>query len=300
VTIYAVGVSGDRTLQRFVERTGARGHDVEMLDIGAVVDASWRVELGPEGDALVICEAEGGERSLDPASSYYVRTIDLSTVLPEPDATAWRHLVAALSFFLDGAPGTVVNRPGAHNHNGSKPLHEAWLARQGFLVPPTLTSCERQRLVAFTRRHGGAIVKALAGTRGSAEWIGPSAFDEFEPDQGPVHLQRVVDGYDVRVHMVAREAFAERIDTDAVDYRDHDAETTYTQTCVPLELVDRMIAAARAMGLLFTGWDFRVDAEGRWWCLEANPMPGYDVYDRRCDGAISDALCGLLADAQRH
>lgn len=299
MTIHAIGLPGDKTLQRFVTFAGQRGLDVALLDLGAMVDASWRVELGAASDGLVIHGEDGDERVLDPRASYYVRTVDLSSALPEPDATGWRNMVAALTFFLDSATGTVVNRPGAHHHNGSKPLHEAWLGRQGFLVPPSITSSERDRLAAFAREHGRAIVKALAGTRGRAEIVKPSAFDDYDPRQGPVHLQRVVDGYDVRVHMVDGAAFGERIDTDAVDYRDAEADTTHVPIEPPADLVARMGAASRAMGLLFTGWDFRVDAGGRWWCLEANPMPGYDVYDRRCDGAISEALCDLL-DAAHH
>ena len=44
-----------------------------------------------------------------------------------------------------------------------------------------------------------------------------------------------------------------------------------------------------------TGWDFKVDAEGRYWCLECNPMPGYSFYDRLGQGAVSRALVELLS-----
>ncbi|MFC7646021.1 hypothetical protein ACFQX6_39555 [Streptosporangium lutulentum] len=44
----------------------------------------------------------------------------------------------------------------------------------------------------------------------------------------------------------------------------------------------------------FAGWDFKRDPQGVHWCLEVNPMPGYDWYDRRAGGAISESLVGLL------
>lgn len=48
-------------------------------------------------------------------------------------------------------------------------------------------------------------------------------------------------------------------------------------------------------GLVFAGWDVKLDREGRYWCLECNPMPGYSCYDRVGDGAISDALIKVLS-----
>jgi D-alanine-D-alanine ligase-like ATP-grasp enzyme len=56
------------------------------------------------------------------------------------------------------------------------------------------------------------------------------------------------------------------------------------------------VRASNAMGMAFTGWDFKIDAAGQYWCLEVNPMPGYGCYDRRCDGAISTELLRYLSD----
>lgn len=45
----------------------------------------------------------------------------------------------------------------------------------------------------------------------------------------------------------------------------------------------------------FVGFDFRVDAAtGDWWLLEANPMPGFDFYDRLVDWQISLLVKKLL------
>jgi hypothetical protein len=39
---------------------------------------------------------------------------------------------------------------------------------------------------------------------------------------------------------------------------------------------------------------FKVDADGRHWCLEANPMPGYGGYGVRLDGEITKAAIEVL------
>jgi len=51
------------------------------------------------------------------------------------------------------------------------------------------------------------------------------------------------------------------------------------------------------MGLLLAGWDFKVDSDGRAWCLEANAMPGYSSYDRRLGGSISNEILRLMGSS---
>jgi D-alanine-D-alanine ligase-like ATP-grasp enzyme len=63
---------------------------------------------------------------------------------------------------------------------------------------------------------------------------------------------------------------------------------------LPDELAELLIRRTADQGLLFAGWDFKVDSDGTYWCLECNPMPGYSHYDRVCDYTISDALMALL------
>ena len=45
--------------------------------------------------------------------------------------------------------------------------------------------------------------------------------------------------------------------------------------------------------LLFAGFDFKCNEE-KWYVLEANPMPGYDFFDRKCQNRISKKLLQLL------
>ncbi|MFF4040284.1 hypothetical protein [Streptomyces sp. NPDC001816] len=55
-----------------------------------------------------------------------------------------------------------------------------------------------------------------------------------------------------------------------------------------------MVRHTADLGTAFAGWDFKVAGDGTYWCLEVNPMPAYDWYDRRLGGAISASLLGLL------
>jgi glutathione synthase/RimK-type ligase-like ATP-grasp enzyme len=84
-----------------------------------------------------------------------------------------------------------------------------------------------------------------------------------------------------------------RFRSDTIDYR-KDRAAEREMIWLPDELAELLVRRTADQGLLFAGWDFKVDSGGTYWCLECNPMPGYSHYDRVCDYTISDALMALL------
>jgi glutathione synthase/RimK-type ligase-like ATP-grasp enzyme len=263
---------------------------LDFLNLRAAVDGDWRLPLGGSGPATF--RFGGRDFEIRPDDSVFCRLIDLSSLQDDRDARRrWRGMVAGLAAWLEQTDGTVVNRPGHAADNGAKPLHEAWLRAMGFDVPPTLTSSSGQRLADFAA-GGPTVAKSVAGIRADTRIMTPESFADFDSRSGPVHLQRRIEGRDVRLHVVDDEVHGELIESDAVDYR------TTSARFVPFEpppaLAASVVAATRAAGLLFAGWDFKLDGDGRYWCLEANPMPGYDGYDTRADGAISRSLVARL------
>ena len=114
---------------------------------------------------------------------------------------------------------------------------------------------------------------------------------EYSADRGPLHLQRLIPGYDIRAHVVGEEIFAVRIDGGpAVDYRT-DRHARYSAVTLPGELKALLVEATRAQGMVFSGWDLKVDADERLWCLESNPMPGYSFYDGYVGGTSPRPSC---------
>jgi glutathione synthase/RimK-type ligase-like ATP-grasp enzyme len=172
-------------------------------------------------------------------------------------------------------------------------LHEATLRNLGFRVPESITSSDPDKLRAFVS-EGPTISKALCGARADAVMVTDEDLAQFDPQSGPVHMQRCVPGDDARIHVVGREVIAQRVGADSVDYRRAGAISRMTVFDPPEPLRDRLIDATAALGLAFAGWDFKIDSSENYWCLEANPMPGYGPYDAYCDGAISGAVRGYL------
>ncbi|AUT01398.1 hypothetical protein CLI64_13895 [Nostoc sp. CENA543] len=291
--IYAIGIDSDRTFRHFIRQTHQRGIEVRAINLREVIlSGDWRLTLPDDGMSWV---SVGDKKlPLDPNGAYYCRIIDLSSVQSDMAmAMRWRSLLAALCVWLEHIPGVVINRPGGRTDNSSKPLHEYSLQSWGFNVPPSLTSSDPELLAAFAS-FGKTIVKPASGIRADSRLVTPEEFFDFHPSQGPVHLQRYVAGADVRAHVVGDQVHAEIINCPQIDYRRSYQEAQYSPWELPDALNKQIIQATAAFGLQFAGWDFKVTEDEQYWCLEANPMPGYDGYDIRADGKITESLLALL------
>jgi hypothetical protein len=290
--IVAIGVDVDDTFVRFVQTALEAEIEPRCINLRVAVEGDWRFELPARTQARL--RYAGEEIALSPEDAYFCRLIDLSAGLEPVVARRWRALMAGLRGFLDTAPGRVVNRPSSGLHNSSKPLHEATLRNLGLRVPESITSSDRDKLRAFVS-EGPTISKAICGVRADAVMVTDDDLKGFDPESGPVHMQRCVPGDDARIHVVGRQVIAQRVGADSVDYRRAGAIGRMAVFDPPEPLRDRLIDATAALGLAFAGWDFKIDSSEDFWCLEANPMPGYGPYDAYCDGAISRAVQNYLS-----
>ena len=223
----------------------------------------------------------------------FARLISLEKEIDcDKEKIRWNNLCCGLTAFLQLHPSSVVNRPFSACHNGNKPLHESLLSGYGLRVPDSLTSSNPKSLRDFCE-EGAAIVKTLCGIRANCRAVDSEMFwgDSFD---GPVHLQRRIYGNDVRIHAVGDNCFGLEIENSAVDYRHTEAKLKYKSVTIPSPLGKLIVDTSASLDLELSGWDFKVDHDGNFWCLEVNSMPGYSGYDIELNGAISRALVSAL------
>lgn len=73
---------------------------------------------------------------------------------------------------------------------------------------------------AFHSEHGEVIYRSISGVRSIVRMLDDELMDRLLLVHGcPVQFQRFIAGTNVRVHVVAGDLFATRIETDRVDYR---------------------------------------------------------------------------------
>jgi RimK-like ATP-grasp domain len=290
--IVAIGLDVDEPFARFVEGAVAAKVPLQLVNLRAAVEGDWRFEVPARGPAVLAQDGQSIE--LQPDDAYFCRPIDLSSQIGYPQKSRrWQSLLGGLRAWLTDIPGHVVNRGLAGAHNSSKPLHETILQELGFRVPESITGCDVDELRRFAR-GGSTVSKTVCGTRAQTIAITEADLEGFVPESGPIHLQRMVTGADARVHVVGDEIVAQRLSGDTVDYRRGGVMDDLEVFELPERIRNLMIAGTRQIGLAFAGWDFKIDSDEQYWCLEANPMPGYSPYDLRCDGAITRALLRYL------
>lgn len=279
------GTKADPVILNFAARCTMRGVDFAILDLLRIAaEGEWSL-TAPASQADFVRGDEQVE--LHELSGIYIRPIPLSRVPRE--MARWQGLTEGLYAWMEEADCRIVNLPTvSHQINSYKPAHYSWLAENGFLVPPSLLTNRVERLREFLA-GGRAVVKPVSGVRATTRELTDQSAQRLATTQRPVLAQRLIEGYDIRVHVVHQDVLACAFHSSSIDYRS-DRYAVREIVDVPGELAERLIAKTAEQCLVFAGWDFKVDGDGRYWCLECNPMPGYSYYDTQCLGAISDAL----------
>jgi glutathione synthase/RimK-type ligase-like ATP-grasp enzyme len=199
----------------------------------------------------------------------------------------------AMHQLLHRLPCPVANRPSSGRSNGSKPHQMTLLAAAGFDVPDWVVSNDAEHVRAFLARGRPAIYKAVSGLRCHVRRVDNALLRRLERGTTPVLVQDYVEGTDVRVHVVDRACFATEVLGIGTDYR-FDGAREYRASSAPREIEDLCRSVASAEGLLLAGFDFRVDPDGGWHCLEVNPMPSFIPYEWSTGQPIAETLVDVF------
>lgn len=300
--ILFAGVPSEPPLALAIAAAEAAGLDFRLFNPRRA--AGCDIRLAGEGAELHGTMWIGGEQiELDACSGIYARSVDPLT-LPETKAARARgdgrlaeHILAVCVMFdqaLDCARALVVNPPAAMASNFSKPAQLQAIARSGLEVPPTLVTNDPDAAAEFKHRHRRIIYKSTSAVRSIVrEWTAADG-PPLEKVQGlPVQFQALVEGEDIRVHVVGGQLFATAVRSRAADYR-YDGETAMAPARLPASVAGRCVALAVMLGLPFAGIDLRRAPDGRFFCFEVNPSPAYSYFEELGGQPISAALVDLL------
>jgi hypothetical protein len=254
------------------------------------------------GDIEGTLELDGARVDLRTVRAVYARLMD-DAALPElrgeaeesPRRRRCRDLHAALEEWLEITPALVVTRAEPNASNGSKTFQAAVASAHGFLVPETLVTNDPEAVVRFRDAVGRVVYKSTSGARSIVTELDEADIGRLNALHWcPVHFQELIEGIDVRVHVVGRNVFGTAVASSAVDYRYGDADLRPVD--VAPDVADRCVRLAHALGLPFAGIDLRLTSEDAVYCLEINPSPAYSYYEQATGQPIARSLAHLLAD----
>lgn len=294
-----VGHPGDLTFRYTCNRARECGLSVDVLDLNAFTrDGDITFDASTLSCQVSIPNAK--PINLFTYSSCYCRLVDTSAYLETSvEKRRGRARFSALASLVDQLPYTVINRPFHDGGNFSKP-YQLWLLEEaGFRIPRSVCTNDYETAKRFCESvNWRAVYKSSSGQRSIVARISDTRLYDLRQDfAAPVLFQELIEGHDLRVHVVGDECHAEKIESSVVDYRYPKGTTnTFSSATISAQLADLCREFCRMAGLAMMGFDFKCDAAtGEHFCLEANPSPGYNGFDERANGAISRSLLRLLA-----
>jgi glutathione synthase/RimK-type ligase-like ATP-grasp enzyme len=296
------GLPHDEPVAMLINALNERGVDFRVLNPEALSDQikiRWQLtEAGLQGQLMVHDEII----NIRTITSVYQRWVNVEDVFGEDHSALElekaRSVLRAMSDLFDILPVRIVNRRRPMMSNNSKPYQSLLIHQAGFDIPETLITNEPGELAAFINLHKDIIYKSTGSTRSVVARYNDKDIDRVRNLTFlPTQFQQFIDGFNLRVHVIGRRAFATKILSRATDYRyaSRDGEPVdFIPFELNVELNKRCIRLARIFGLDFAGIDLMV-GQGKVYCLEVNPSPGYSYYQNATDQPISYALADYLA-----
>jgi hypothetical protein len=267
--------------------------------------ADMAYEIGGSGVSGFL-ELEGKAHRLAQITGVYTRLMDFR-VLPElndvpESAEPFRHCAAlheTLTRWCEIGPARVVNRMAPMGSNSSKPYQAQLIQAYGLEAPETLITNDPEPVLEFRERHKRIIYKSTSGVRSIVQMFGDDDVARLaELKWCPTQFQQYVEGFDVRVHVVGDKVFATRIESSATDYRYASAQVgkaaNLAATKLSDDVADKCIRLTAGLGLAFAGIDLKFAPDGRVYCFEVNPSPGYSYFEANTGQPIARAVARYL------
>jgi glutathione synthase/RimK-type ligase-like ATP-grasp enzyme len=295
------GLLEDPTFQSVHDWLTRMSADVTFVNHAAIARTGIRMTSVPT--AAYVLSYDDRSVRLDDITAAYLRPYEArdytnasgELVSPggPPQADVVHHLINA---WADNCAATVINRPSAEGSNHSKLFQAVQIQKNGFAVPDSLITNDREEIRAFLSLHGSLIYKSMSSVRSIVKELDESVLDSIEK-LGPVLVQQRIHGRNIRVHIVRDRVFACAIESGDVDYRY--AEAMMASTELPPEVAERCVLLTKRLGLLLAGIDLIVTSGGEYYCLEVNTNPAFSCFEPGDDRPIARAVAETLTNRPR-
>jgi len=303
--ILVCGVLGDAMIELMCARLNDMRCEYVFLDesrFPGEFDVSWSIR---GKDLTGYVSSSSGKVNLDDITGIYVRYVHYRDGRKregisdhEEELIKAEHQVCLMHLF-DAMPAVVVNRVRASVSNDSKLYQQLQLPSFGFLTPRTLVTTDPEQALAFFHSCRRRIIyKSLSGVRSIVRRLEDKDLPRLELVRNcPTQFQEVVEGVDIRVHVVGEDVFATELKSEASDYR-YASSTGDSLTAraidIPPDLASACVRLTKSSGLTLSGIDLRKTADDKYYCFEMNPSPGFIFYERATGQPISEAVAKLL------
>lgn len=296
--VLIIGYSNDSTISFFLSQISNYECNYDFLDLHHYY-TSENLEIVCENESMILGDKE---INLNSYSGVYQRLMHPSQseeYMIENQIAISRYYL--LKKWLIIFRGNLINSFFSGWENSSKLLQSYLMTKYGdATIPQSLSTSNEESAINFMRKDNKQIIyKSNSSIRSIVNKLDNSMYSKINSlKYCPSLFQKLIVGYDVRIHSVGSELFGVKIFTDAVDYRYHKNQGTFKTMTPYFKIPDKVKSFinryTKSRGIIFAGFDFKISDTNDWYCLEMNPMPGYDGYDEVLNGSISKNLIKYL------
>lgn len=193
-----------------------------------------------------------------------------------------------------------VNSYKAVQFHRLKPQQLALAKQLGALIPATYIGDDAEKIKLFCRAHPKSIVKSVfSGGYTQVASYANCALEEIKQQVNvPITLQALIPGHNLRSYVFGNKVFTGKIvqsehNSHLIDYRadeDHSIELINTSS----NIKSLAIRICRAFHLQYTAIDWRLNKDGEYVFLEANPAPMFASAQHQLGLEIDRAIVDLV------
>lgn len=297
------GVPGDAPFEYIADALEELNHPFIILSARKLdqVSCYYQIAKGKiEGELSV------GNKScmLSEVTGVYNRMVDFSLTPEYRQLKTWdskyvelRKKSDAINNWINVSQCRVLNQNEPMKSNCSKLYQMLLIKKAGLWVPDSFVTNNTASLKKYQEEKGRLIYKSASGVRSIvAEFTWDNRVALIE--NCPTLFQSFITGTNYRVHIVGKKVFATKINSTAVDYRyaaKENKENHLEEVKLPTEIEKKCLLLSQYLNLPLAGIDLIQSQDGRWYCFEVNPSPGYTFFENATGQPIAAAIAKYLA-----
>ena len=181
----------------------------------------------------------------------------------------------ALNSIIDCFLPNVLN-PGFLGFSNDSKLFQSISIKTKYIKIPqsfVLANLEVKSNLNKLSKLNNHIVKSLSSIRSIVHHFENNLELFLECSKEPVLFQELIDGINIRVHVIDELCISIAIYSDALDYRYGNYKTKGKEYDLPIEIQRECIIISKQLQLRFCGIDL-IKRNEQYYFLEANPAPG--------------------------
>jgi glutathione synthase/RimK-type ligase-like ATP-grasp enzyme len=283
--ILLVGLATDRVLKYFAHYAIRNGHTIVLFDQRKIGSA---------------CHISSKGISINEKQYSFSDFTGVLSRIAEPNPFFEKDekhlcLINTLSHILDSEIPNVLNPSLFCASNDSKLLQLLQIKRKYLHIPDSAVIA-KQPAKFVLHNHSRLIFKSLSSIRSRVIEYKPTKVLIDQVSHEPVLFQKLIEGSNIRVHVVGNKVIPVKIKASEIDYRyDCDENRKFEESVLPNHIIKECLDISEQTRLTFCGIDL-IQSGDQYYLLEVNPAPGYSYFETQIESKnISKALLEVLS-----